>query len=396
MTENRAMQTGAPAAAVPLPEGQVPEWVMIARTGRWEGHPQGPELIGPEHLGAALDYFRRHYQAHGADLPIDYHHASVLASQGRLAKAPAAGWIRELELRADGSELWGRVLWTSEALADVAARRFRYLSPVFLFGSPDRVSGEPVPMLIHSVALTNTPFLTELRALNEQGAVEAGPQLAAAGVLFDPQGGEAMPILAQMATVLGVEADKLRSELALDSAEDKAVAQALVAHAARLRELDSRLAAQSEITNALGVPADADAAAIRHALVTLKASMLAPVLAAVRARLGLPEDAQEEAVLNAIEALQQERAGREAAQLVDGAIGAGRIPPSQRAFFLACARQDLESTGRCLNALPPMMAGHSAPALRHAPATQRELTQAELSVCRQLGLSAEAFLKAAE
>jgi len=130
--------------------------------------------------------------------------------------------------------------------------------------------------------------------------------------------------------------------------------------------------------------------------VALKASMLAPVLAAVRARLGLPEDAQEEAVLNAIEALQQERAGREAAQLVDGAIEAGRIPPSQRAFFLACARQDLESTGRCLNALPPMMAGHSAPALRHAPATQRELTQAELSVCRQLGLSAEAFLKAAE
>lgn len=205
-----------------------------------------------------------------------------------------------------------------------------------------------------------------------------------------------MPILAQMAAALGIEADRLRSELALESAEDKAVAQALVARAARLRDLEGRLAAQTEITNALGVPPEADAAAIRHALVSLKASMLAPVLGAVRARLGLAEEADEAAVLNAIGALQEERAQREAAGLVDGAVEAGRIPPSQRSFFLACARQQLESTRQCLNALPPMMAARTQTSQQHAARQRRELTDAERSVCGQLGVSEEAFLKAAQ
>ena len=130
MSTDTDTRQDAAAGASLLPPGEVPPWVMIARTGRWEGHPSGPELITPDHLAAALDYYRRHHLAHGTDLPVDYHHASVFAAQGRVDRAPAAGWIRSMELRANGTELWGSVLWTAEAARDIAAGKVRYLSPV--------------------------------------------------------------------------------------------------------------------------------------------------------------------------------------------------------------------------------------------------------------------------
>jgi len=394
-TMDPAMQaaTGTPPGAVLLPGGPAPEWVMIARTGRWHGHCQGAEVVTAAHLSSALDYFRRHYAAHGAELPIDYHHASVLASEGRVAKAPAAGWIRDMELRAGGTELWARVLWTAEAAAEVAARQFRYLSPVFLFGRPDRVTGEPVPMMVHSVALTNTPFLTELQSLNatDPAATDGGGQP-------DPlEGGESMRLLDALAGPLGRQPEEVASELGLRvDAEDRMVAEALLANAARARELERRLARQNEMAAALGLPEDADAGAVQHAIHSLKASALAPVLNAVRERLGVPQNADETAVLDAIDALRHERADREAADLVDGAVAQGRIPPSQRAFFLACARDDLEATRECLNALAPLMTGRMPGPSRRAPRAARDLEGAELNVCRQLGLSPEAYLAAAD
>jgi len=382
---------GTPGAALPA-TGQAPQWVMIARTGLWRGHPQGPERITPRHLRAALDYFRRHYKAHGADLPIDYHHGSVLAAQGRLSRAPAAGWITDMELRAGGTELWARVLWTAEAAEDISARRFRYLSPAFLFGAPDRLTGEPVAMQVHSVALTNTPFLTELKALN-QSAAACG---RADGMNEGPgKGGCKMSLMQSLAAALGKAPEETAPALGLEPcADDVEVARTVLANAARLRGLEERLSRLSSVAEALGVPEDAEPGAVEHAICSLKASALVPVLNAVRERLGLPPQAGEADVLEAIDRLRREREEREAKARVDAAVESGRIPPSQRDFFLACARNDLEATRACLNALMPMVQAPTSGAGRQGPRGARELTEAELSVCRQLGLSAEAFLGA--
>lgn len=76
--------------------------------------------------------------------------------------APAAGWIKQLESRGDG--LWGLIEWTAKASAHLAAKEYRYLSPVFNF-TP---SGEVTRVL--RAALTNNPAL-ELTALaSAQGA----------------------------------------------------------------------------------------------------------------------------------------------------------------------------------------------------------------------------------
>ncbi|MHC4592016.1 MAG: phage protease, partial [Planctomycetota bacterium] len=354
----------------------VPEWVMIARAGTWLGHPTTPEIITHERLQSALDYYRRHYAAYGADLVVDYHHASVIAP-GRGARAPAAGWIQQLGLRNEGSELWGRVMWTAEAASAIAQRKFRYLSPVLRFDSPDRVTGRPVPMAIHSVALTNTPFLTELEGLNQNAAGAArsdeAPTMDGQGMTNPPaEGGKSMSLLDGLAALLEREPQQVASELGLDAEgglpDDATLAMVLMENAATAKELkhggdqleevrgrlEEEEARTTATANALGLPADADAARVRAAILRLKAPDAG--LAAVRARLGVAEDAPEAEVLNAIAALQESRRKREAEELVDGAVQAGRIPPAHRDFYMREAVNDPEAAREVINSLPVLTA----------------------------------------
>jgi phage I-like protein len=340
-----AITTSAPAP-IALRPGAVPEWVMLARTGAWLGHPAAPEVVEPRHLGSALDYFERHYAAHGTDLVIDYGHSSMAAPSGR---APAAGWVNRMELRGGGEELWGRVLWTTEAAGAIARREYRYLSPVFRFDRPDRLTGESVPLQIHSVALTNTPFLTELEGLNT-AADDGGPT--------PTEGGTEMPILQGLAAALEEEPAELAGRLGLEAdAEDRAVAEALMANA--------------ETT-----------AADRAALVQLRAAA-----AALRARLHLAEDATEQDVLNALDAAARRS---DAEELVDGAVREGRVPPAHRDFYLREALGDLRAARDVINSLPVLTAPQPVPPVRTAGA----LTDGEEAVRRQLGLTTEQMLAA--
>ncbi len=360
-----------PAAAMALQEdadAAVPEWVMLARTGAWLGHPQAPEVIRPEDLAAACDYFHRHYAAHGADLVIDYHHASINAPADG---APAAGWVRAMELRNGGAELWGRVLWTGQAAAAIARRQFRYVSPVFRFNRPDRVSGEAVPLQIHSVALTNTPFLTELHSLNES----AGRDPRGHGQPRFPDGGEKeMPILESLASALECAPGRVAERLGLAAdAEERAVAE-------RIMERAKPPAVCAEVANALDVEPDADAARARAAVLALKAAA-----AAVRERLQLPAHASDPEVINALDVLCEGARSGEAERLVDEAVREGRIPPAHRGFYLREALNDLRAAREVINCLPVL----TAPARGPQNGTRADLSEGERAVCAQLALSPE-------
>lgn len=99
-------------------------------------------------------------QAPGKALPIDYDHQIDLApKQG--AQAPASGWIRSLQARADG--IWGRVEWTPLARSRIASREYRFISPVFLHTPRGEVS------VLLRAALTNNPNLAQLASLNSAG-----------------------------------------------------------------------------------------------------------------------------------------------------------------------------------------------------------------------------------
>ena len=156
--EQRSSGMGFPhvvSLPVALPKASItPRWVMLVRT---DDGGEGHGVIAPVHLRSALEYFEIYYVAINTNIVMDYNHASVgIAREGK--SAPAAGWITDMELRADGTQLWGHVIWTAEAARTMARQQeLHYVSPVFRINALDRITGEPVLMHIHSVGLLSGP-----------------------------------------------------------------------------------------------------------------------------------------------------------------------------------------------------------------------------------------------
>ena len=89
---------------------------------------------------------------------IDYEHQTLL-SKNNGQPAPASGWFTRLEWR-PGSGLWAvGVEWTERAHAMIAAREYRFISPVFMYDKHGRVT-----RLLH-IALTNDPALDGMAAV---------------------------------------------------------------------------------------------------------------------------------------------------------------------------------------------------------------------------------------
>ena len=138
----------APAAADTSAAAPAPEWIELLPGGVFYGRDgRGPFRIDdPAAVIASTTAMQMN-----AGIPIDYDHATDFgAPEGR--PAPAAGWIRELEVR-EGA-VWGRVEWTARAASSIVAREYRYVSPVFQFDAKD---GSVTRLL--RAGLTNNPNL---------------------------------------------------------------------------------------------------------------------------------------------------------------------------------------------------------------------------------------------
>jgi phage I-like protein len=108
---------GAPASAPALADNvaSAPEWIELLPAGVFYGRDgRGPfRLDDPAAVIASTTAMQMN-----AGLPIDYDHATDFgAPEGR--PAPAAGWIRELEVRTGA--VWGRVEWTARGQFDRGA-----------------------------------------------------------------------------------------------------------------------------------------------------------------------------------------------------------------------------------------------------------------------------------
>lgn len=143
-------------SALPLIEGKAPDWIELI--------PTGPTITGRDGRTWLWDEIAHQlvltaFASREIDAVIDWEHSTEIAApQG--APAPAAGWIDQLELR--GGALWGHVTWTPRAGEQVAAREYRFVSPVFDYDDTYRRILRMV-----SVGLTNKPNLV-LTALNHE------------------------------------------------------------------------------------------------------------------------------------------------------------------------------------------------------------------------------------
>jgi phage I-like protein len=321
---------GAPASAPASGNETVaPEWIELLPAGVFYGRDgRGPfRLDDPNAVIASTTAMQMN-----AGIPIDYDHATDFgAPEGR--PAPAAGWIRELEVRTGA--VWGRVEWTARAASSIVAREYRYVSPVFQFDPKDGV----VTRLLRA-GLTNNPNL-HLTAIAASLTAAADNQTKDQPMEFPIQ--------------------ELRELLNLDN---DASAADVVAKVRDLRAAGDAASSQSTSTHAHD-PAHYVAIA------------------------------EFERALTELNALKADRARERAAHTVEEAIRAGKIVPAQREWAIAYCAADARGF-QAFAAKQPSIIGENLGLGGEPPADRRAgggLNAAELAICAQLGLKHSEFVK---
>lgn len=130
-------------------------WLKIGVSGKWEGHPVGVFELNQ----ATFDQMVGNFEKSGVDIVCDYEHQTLYGD-----RAPASGWIKKepMSLKSENGELFAKIEWTDGAKAYIESKEYRYLSPVFAPNTTSQVDGTNIGWTLHSVALTNKPFLQEL------------------------------------------------------------------------------------------------------------------------------------------------------------------------------------------------------------------------------------------
>lgn len=155
-------------ASTALPDqAEAPDWIHLVPTvqglvSTFDG--RGPyQVLNAEEVIAAS-------MANERGIPIDEMHATDLA--GPLGgPAPARGWIKAMETRADG--IWGRVEWTSAGRQMVADKAYRAISPVLTLHADKRTV-----RMIPRASLVNAQNLRGLTALHMETSMTFKAKLA--------------------------------------------------------------------------------------------------------------------------------------------------------------------------------------------------------------------------
>lgn len=190
-------------------------WIQVAKTGEWFRDGRKVSLST-----ADLESMVAKFKARTNDLVLDYEHAT---ENPLAAKAPAAGWVKELEVRENGTQLWARVKFTKTAAEHVREDEYRFTSPAFAKNAENPETGERGGAELCSVGLVNAPFLDGMA----QVSLARREQMAE---------GEMDPIVAKLLEITGaadpealvawVEGAKAKAaETAKDAPPDEEVAK---------------------------------------------------------------------------------------------------------------------------------------------------------------------------
>jgi len=326
----------------------LPEWIRVLPLGRVELSDHREPFMVDE---ACLETLAAAYRSRGVDLVIDYEHQSL---QGN--RAPAAGWIKDLEARGDG--LWARVDWTQQARDYLEKKEYRYFSPVLRLDPETR---KPTA-LIH-VGLTNVPAINHLPPLVARwGGGAPAPQDLESG---EP-GGRSPEMEQESGKERAEMVEELKRLMGLESEAEEEVVWGKVLEAFR------------DLAGSLNLPGEVSAAQLKGAVEALKA--------------GAGRVLEAEAELKGLKVrLAQETADR----LVEEALKAGKVSPAQRGWALEYGRRDPEGFQTYVDRAPKLVpTGEELRLEREDGGEERGLLPEELAVCRGLNVSPEAYLEA--
>lgn len=164
---SRPTHLAAPASTPAT--GQSLSWIQVLKTGAWTSARYGEFAITKADLVTMLHNWQNITPKAPTKLPVDYDHLSM-GKPANPAAGVAAGWIEELELRKDGTELWARVAWTPPAVERITAKEYQYVSPSFVKDHVHK-DGKPIGTTLLAAAITNHPFLEGMAALTLCGGI---------------------------------------------------------------------------------------------------------------------------------------------------------------------------------------------------------------------------------
>ncbi len=130
------------------------EWVELIRKGKFDHAFFGRFDITEDVLRQfKLNFDRR---ARRVDIAIDYFHDSG---------AEAAGWIKEVDLRENDTELWVRVEWTEKAKEKILGKEIRYISAEFDLDYVDSETGQEHGATLYGAGITNRPHVKDMQPI---------------------------------------------------------------------------------------------------------------------------------------------------------------------------------------------------------------------------------------
>ena len=143
-------------------DGALRSWIQLARTGTFQSNRYGKFSITKADLAQMLSNFENITPKLPTELPIDYDHLSM--DPKKPGDGIAAGWMKRLELRGDGDELWAEVEWTKTGASRIEAGEYRFISPSFVKDHTHK-DGQKIGTTLLAAAVTNHPFLEGMKAL---------------------------------------------------------------------------------------------------------------------------------------------------------------------------------------------------------------------------------------
>lgn len=328
--------------------GQPPEWVHLIPAGQFAGRDgRGPYILKDAQAVVAAS------NREGLEAVIDYDHQTDLSAVKDVGgTAPAAGWIKVLEARADG--IWGKVEWTERGAAAVAAREYRYLSPVFLHTR----TGEVKQVL--RAGLTNNPNL-HLTALASQETK------------LQPEGKDMNELLKALAAALGLPADS-------DQAAIMAALTALVTSA------NASTTAIATMAQAAGVTAGDDPAATATAVQAAFTAAGAKATATPDPNKFVPIE-----MVTSLQAQVKTLMDERGAGVVDQAIKSGKVPPANRDWAVAYHAKDPEGFAKFLEGQPAILTPGAKPGGKIGGSGDGALDAEDIAVAAAMGLTPEEF-----
>ncbi len=157
--------------------GAVRSWIQLARIGSFVSKRYGKFAITRDDLAQMLHNFNEVTPKAPTELPIDYDHLSM--DPKKPGDGMAAGWMKKLELRENGDELWAQAEWTPRAAEAIRNKEYRFISPSFIKDHVHK-DGTKIGTTLLAAGLTSHPFLEQMAAVTLNTPAIAAMHLSAA------------------------------------------------------------------------------------------------------------------------------------------------------------------------------------------------------------------------